>query len=123
MISNPHEHQLGVALVTSKPTAEEQRAASLEVGEDSELLRAWLSKPYSTRTTTGQISCSARESDLLLHAGSCINGSEDSSSWVNDGDIFSQQGCRLKTRFVATRWFRSDCQELDGVDTSTYVVK
>ena len=40
MTSNRHEHQLGVALVTcSNQTAETQRVALLEVGEDAELLR------------------------------------------------------------------------------------
>ena len=40
MISNPHVHQLGVALVTFRnQTDEEQRVAFLEVGEDTELLQ------------------------------------------------------------------------------------
>ena len=41
MISNPHEHQLSVALVTCRnQAAEEQRDALLELGEDAELLQA-----------------------------------------------------------------------------------
>ena len=41
MISNPHEHYLGVVRVTCRnPTAEEQRVALSEVGVDAELLRA-----------------------------------------------------------------------------------
>ena len=41
MISNPHEHQVGVALVTCRnQTAEEHQVALLEVGEDGEILQA-----------------------------------------------------------------------------------
>ena len=36
--------------------------------------------------------------------GSCVNGSEDSSSCVSDGDILSEEVCSWKPRFVATRW-------------------
>ena len=41
MISTLHDHLWGVALVTCRnQTAEEQRVALLEVGEDAELLQA-----------------------------------------------------------------------------------
>ena len=66
MISNPREHQWGVALVTRRnQTAEAQRVAFSEAGEDAELPRASWSTPSSARTATGEISCGAGESDLL----------------------------------------------------------